>query len=126
MSADKGLIWAVFKLLVDGSLPSRKHQVLGGHTIFAKARFHHQPGIVCSDAIEISALPVLALLTRHGNLRIDVASFPFLVPPVDLHHRVAGQRYVENMERLALSACLKRLSHIVVDNVDQALSIREC
>merc|ERR1712187_50380 len=123
MSTDKGSIWATFKILIDLSLRARKDQVLGGHTVHAKARFHQQPGIIRRVPIEVPTLAVLARLSRHGNLRVDVAPFPGLVPPVDLHRHPTRQGDVENMERLALPARLKKLSNVVVDNSHQALRI---
>merc|ERR1712187_653501 len=119
MSTGKGLIWAIFKCLIDLSLRVRKDQVLGGHTVHAKASFHQQPGIVRKVAIEVPALAVLARLGRHGDLRVDVAPFPSLVPPIDLHRHPTRQSDVKNMERLALPARLKKLSNIVVLNAHQ-------
>merc|ERR1719277_520260 len=123
MSTDESLIWATFKLLIDLSLRARKNQVLSGHTVHAKARFHQQPCIVRRVPVEVPALAVLARLTRHGNLHVDVTPFSFLVPPIDLHCHPTRQGDVENMERLALPARLKKLSNVVVDNTHQALSI---
>mmetsp|Transcript_24233 Transcript_24233/g.51452 ORF Transcript_24233/g.51452 Transcript_24233/m.51452 type:complete len:254 (+) Transcript_24233:367-1128(+) len=125
MSTDKGRIWAHFKFLVDGSLRARKDQVLGGHTVLAKARFHQQPGIVRRVSIEVPALAVLALLSRHSNLCVDVAPFACLVPPVDLHRHPTRQGDMDNMERLALPAWLKKLSNVVVVNAHQAIRILE-
>merc|ERR1712190_341938 len=68
MSTDKGCIWAVFKLLINGSLRARKHQVLSGYTVFAQACFHQQPSIVRRVSVEVPALAILAWLTRHSNL----------------------------------------------------------
>mmetsp|Transcript_88528 Transcript_88528/g.196872 ORF Transcript_88528/g.196872 Transcript_88528/m.196872 type:complete len:254 (-) Transcript_88528:785-1546(-) len=125
MSTDKGRIWATFKLLIDESLRARKYQVLGGHTVHAKTSLHQQPGIVRRVPIEIPALAILLRLCRHGNLRVDVAPFPCLVPPVDLHRHPTRQADVQNMERLALPAWLKKLSNVVVVNAHQAIRILE-
>merc|ERR1711948_149025 len=125
MSTDKGGIRATFKFLIDLSLRARKDQVLGGHTVHAKARFHQQPGIVRRVTIEVPALAVLARLSRHGNLRVDVAPFPCLVPPIDLHRHPTRQGDVKNTERLAFPARLKKLSDVVVINAHQTLSIVE-
>merc|ERR1712187_273237 len=125
MSTDKGSIWATFKILIDLSLRARKDQVLSGHTVHAKARFHQQPGIVRRVAIEVPALAVLARLSRHGNLRVDVAPFPSLVPPIDLHRHPSRQGDMKNMERLAFPARLEKLSNVVIDNADQTIRIVE-
>merc|ERR550537_6172 len=116
MSALKLLIWAEFQILVDDSLRTREIQLVRRHAICAKACPYRDPGIVKSVAIEIPALPVLVRLRRHGNLRVDVAAFPFLVPPVDLQRHTLRHVNVDNMELLALPAGLKELSLVVVNN----------
>merc|ERR550537_94243 len=107
MSALKLLIWAEFQILVDDSLRTREIQLVRRHAIFAKACPYRDPGIVKNLAIEIPALPVLARLRGHGNLRVDVAPFIWLVPTVDLQRHTKRHGNVENMELLALPAWLK-------------------
>jgi len=118
---DEGLICAIFNGLVDGSLWTRKNQIVFWHAALAKTPPHRQPGVICSIAIEIPTLPILVRLRKHRNFRVDVTPFPCLIPPIDLHLHLTRQGDVENMKKLPLPAWLKKLSDVVVDNFDEAV-----
>jgi len=82
-----------------------------------------QPVVILGVAVEISAMPIMTRLWRHGDLNVDVIALTRFVPSVDLHRHTQRQGQVNDVELFSLTPTLQLLSIAVVSGLNWRICV---